>query len=162
MLPIASILIAAWAQAASDAWPSASRYLAEHPPLYKGIVRSSRYLTMRDGVKIAIDVNLPQGLKAGEKIPAILHQTRYYRSYDVGWRIRFLTRRWPSLTKAFVPRGYAWIDMDVRGTGASFGHWPYAWSPDEIRDGGEVVEWIVDQPWSNGKVGGTGVSYDGG
>jgi len=117
---------------------------------------------MRDGVKIAIDVNLPKGLTPGERIPAILHQTRYYRSHDVGWRIRFLTRHWPSLTKVFVPRGYAWIDMDVRGTGASFGRWPYAWSPDEIRDGAEVVEWIVHQPWSNGKVGATGASYDGG
>src|SRR6516225_1269742 len=115
------VLIAGRARAAIDAWPPASQYLAEHPPLYKGIVRSSRYLTMRDGVKIAIDVNLPKGLKPGEKIPAILHQTRYYRSYDVGWRIRFLTRNWPSLRKVFVPRGYAWIDMDVRGTGASFG-----------------------------------------
>ena len=149
----------AWA--GDDAWPPASQYLAQHPPLYTGIVRTSRYLTMRDGVKIAIDVNLPQGLKPGEKIPAILHQTRYYRSYDVGWRIRFLTRNWPSLRKVFVPRGYAWIDMDVRGTGASFGRWPYSWSPDEIRDGAEVVEWIVRQPWSNQRVGATGVSYDG-
>jgi putative CocE/NonD family hydrolase len=117
---------------------------------------------MRDGVRIAIDVNLPKGLKPGEKLPAILHQTRYYRSHDVGWRIRFLTRNWPSPTKVFARRGYAWIDMDVRGTGASFGRWPYPWSPNEIRDGAEVVEWIVHQPWSNGKVGASGVSYDGG
>jgi uncharacterized protein len=149
------------ARAGDDAWPPASQYLAKHPPLYTGIVRNSCYLTMRDGVKIAIDVNLPKGLKPGEKIPAILHQTRYYRSYDVGWRIRFLTRNWPSLRKTFVSRGYAWIDMDVRGTGASFGRWPYSWSPDEIRDGAEVVEWIVHQPWSNQRVGATGVSYDG-
>ena len=160
VLTLACITLTAWA--GDDAWPPASQYLAQHPPVYTGIVRTSRYLTMRDGVKIAIDVNLPQGLKPGEKIPAILHQTRYYRSYDVGWRIRFLTRNWPSLRKVFVPRGYAWIDMDVRGTGASFGRWPYTWSPDEIRDGAEVVEWIVRQPWSNQRVGATGVSYDGG
>ena len=160
VLALACITLAA--RAGDDAWPPASQYLVEHPPLYHGIVRTSRYLTMRDGVKIAIDVNLPEGLKRGEKIPAILHQTRYYRSYDVGWRIRFLTRNWPSLRKVFVPRGYAWIDVDVRGTGASFGRWPYSWSPDEIRDGAEVVDWIVRQPWSNGRVGTTGVSYDGG
>lgn len=152
----------AFALPASDAWPPAAKYLASRPATYRGIVRTSQYLTVRDGVKIAIDLNLPLGLKPGEKIPAILHQTRYYRSHDVGWRIRFLTRNWPSLPKVFVPRGYAWIDMDVRGTGASFGHWPYPWSPDEIRDGSEVVEWIVHQPWSNGKVGATGLSYDGG
>ncbi len=162
VLLVASSAITARAQSGSDAWPPASLYLAEHPARYEDVVRSSRYLTMRDGVKIAIDVSLPKGMKPGEKLPAILHQTRYYRSHDVGWRIRFFTRNWPSPTKVFVPRGYAWVDVDVRGTGASFGRWPYAWSPDEIRDGAEVVEWIVHQPWSSGKVGATGLSYDGG
>src|SRR5205823_10180926 len=71
-------------------------------------------------------------------------------------------RHWPSAEKIFVPRGYAWVSVDVRGTGASFGRWAYSWSPDEIRDGAEVVDWIVRQPWSNGRVGSMGISYDGG
>jgi len=117
---------------------------------------------MRDGVKIAIDLNLPKGLKEDEKIPTIIRQTRYYRSHELGPLLRFLTRNWPSSEKVFVPRGYAWINVDVRGTGASFGHWAYSWSPDEIRDGAEIVNWIVSQPWSDGKVGTMGISYDGG
>ena len=40
---------------------------------------------MHDGVKIAIDLSLPADLKDGERIPAILRQTRYFRSYDIGW-----------------------------------------------------------------------------
>jgi len=124
--------------------------------------RSSFYLTMRDGVKIAVDLNLPPGLKAGDKIPALVRQTRYYRSFDLGWRLRFFTRKWPSQRKLFLAHGYAWVDVDVRGTGASFGRWVYPWSPDEVRDGAEVVDWIVRQPWSNGKVGAIGSSYDGG
>jgi putative CocE/NonD family hydrolase len=32
---------------------------------------------------------------------------------------------------------------------------------DEVMDGGEVVDWIIAQPWSNGKVGSIGVSYAG-
>ena len=124
--------------------------------------RSSFYLTMRDGVRIAVDLSLPQSLKTGDKIPALLHQTRYYRSFDLGWKLRFLTRNWPSQRRLFLSQGYAWLDLDVRGTGASFGRWLYPWSPDEIRDGAEVVDWIIRQPWSNGKVGSIGASYDGG
>ena len=127
-----------------------------------GASRSSFYLRMRDGVKIAVDLNLPQGLKSSDRIPALVRQTRYYRSFDLGWKLQFLTRNWPSPKKLFLAQGYAWLDVDVRGTGASFGHWIYPWSPDEIRDGAEIVDWIVRQPWSNGKVGAIGASYDGG
>jgi hypothetical protein len=70
---------------ASDGWQPADQYFAQHPATYKGIFSSSRYLTMRDGVKIAVDLSLPAGLKDGERIPAILRQTRYFRSLDIGW-----------------------------------------------------------------------------
>src|SRR5204862_329719 len=46
-------------------------------------------------------------------------------------------------------------------TGASFGVWRVPFSQDEIKDYGEVVNWIIKQPWSNGKVGATGNSYEG-
>jgi predicted acyl esterase len=45
----------------------------------RGRVRSSEYVTMRDGVKIAIDVTLPADIGPGEKVPTILEQTRYHR-----------------------------------------------------------------------------------
>jgi uncharacterized protein len=127
-----------------------------------GATRTSFYLTMRDGCRIAVDLNLPQDFKPGDRIPALLRQTRYYRSFDLGWKLQFLTRNWPFQRKLFLARGYAWLDVDVRGTGASFGSWMYPWSPDEIRDGAEIVDWIVRQPWSNGRVGAIGTSYDGG
>jgi uncharacterized protein len=130
-------------------------------PLRDGTTRSSFYLTMRDGVRIAVDLNLPQDFKPGDRIPALVRQTRYYRSFDLGWKLQFLTRKWPSQRKVFLAHGYAWLDVDVRGTGASFGRWMYPWSPDEIRDGAEVVNWIVRQPWSNGRVGAIGTSYEG-
>ena len=43
----------------------------------------SLYVTMRDGVKIAIDVWLPEGLREGEKIPTIMRATRYWRAADI-------------------------------------------------------------------------------
>src|SRR5215475_1507404 len=149
---------------ASDEWEPTSRYLAQHPATYKSISFTSRYLTMRDGVKIAVDLTLPAGLKDGERIPTILRQTRYFRSFDVGWPLSWLAADRRSVDRKrrlLVTHGYAWVDVDVRGTGASFGHWPYAWAPDEVRDGLEIVNWIVSQPWSNGKVGAHGVSYEG-
>ena len=122
---------------------------------------SSQYLTMRDGVRIAMDVYLPKGLKPGEKLPTILEQTRYGRRFDFRPPFRWFLNNTPHYAELFVTHGYAWVKLDVRGSGASFGNVAYPWSVDEIKDGGEVVDWIIRQPWSDGKVGSTGVSYMG-
>jgi uncharacterized protein len=61
----------------------------------------------------------------------------------------------------FVPRGYAVVVVDVRGTGASFGTRDSFRSPRERADSREIVDWIVAQPWSNGVIGATGISYVG-
>ena len=58
----------------------------------------------------------------------------------------------------FVPRGYAVVIVDVRGTGASFGTRDSFRSPKEREDSREITDWVVAQPWSNGRVGATGVS----
>jgi len=58
-------------------------------------------------------------------------------------------------------QGYAELLVDARGSGASFGSRRIEWSPEEITDYGEIVDWMVEQPWSNGRVGAFGVSYDG-
>jgi len=129
--------------------------------------RTSQYLTMRDGVKIAVDLYLPADLKPGQTIPTILHQTRYWRAIEYRWLVSVFKDDGPrgligSYAKRFLQQGYAWVDVDVRGSGASFGTRPIAWSPAEIKDGAEIVNWIIAQPWSNGKVGAMGISYSGG
>jgi putative CocE/NonD family hydrolase len=131
------------------------------PLLYAGLERSSFHLSMRDGVRIAVDLYLPAGLEPGAKLPAIVWQTRYWRSFALRWPFRWLADEPLDPIPAFVRRGYAWISVDARGSGASFGWRPYPWSPDEVRDGAEIVDWIVAQPWSNGRVGSFGTSYDG-
>jgi putative CocE/NonD family hydrolase len=130
-------------------------------PTYGGVERTSRYLTMRDGVRIAIDLYLPEGLPEGERIPAILWQTRYWRAYQLRWPFRLFADRTMEPVSEFVRRGYAWVSVDARGSGASFGHRPHPWSADETRDGAEIVDWILAQPWSSGKVGSYGTSYMG-
>src|SRR5689334_13390246 len=70
--------------------PGAGEMRESSPGRYQGYSRlahravkcSSFYLPMRDGVRLAIDLYLPVGLKPGEKLPAILEQTRYGRRFD--------------------------------------------------------------------------------
>jgi hypothetical protein len=121
---------------------------------------------MRDGVKIAVDLYLPAGLEPGQTVPTILHQTRYWRAIEYRWLVSAFKEDGPrgligTYAKRFLQHGYAWVDVDVRGSGASFGTRPVAYSPEEIKDGPEVVDWIIAQPWSNGKVGAMGISYSG-
>jgi len=159
-------------QAQSKSAPGASsekvsrvgQYDGYAPALYDDIETTSFYLTMRDGVKIAMDLHLPTGLKEGERIPTILFQTRYVRSFEHRWPFSlFMDENMETgdTIKLFVPRGYAWVQVDVRGSGASFGTRPFPWAPDEVKDGAEIVDWIIEQPWSDGKVGSLGWSYTG-
>lgn len=130
-------------------------------PRFGGVVRTSRYVKLRDGVRLAIDIYLPEGLRSGERMPTILEQTRYRRSYEFQPDVRAAADQPPARVKEFVTRGYAYVIVDVRGSGASFGSRRAELGPQEVRDGSEVVDWIISQPWSDGKVGATGVSYVG-
>jgi hypothetical protein len=126
--------------------------------------RSSHYLDMRDGVRIAADLFLPEG--AAGRVPTIIRQTRYLRTLAPRPPFAFarpgrLFDLYDRTRRVFLAAGYAWLDVDVRGSGASTGTQPYPWSMPEIRDGAEIASWIVAQPWSSGKIGSLGISYDG-
>jgi predicted acyl esterase len=58
----------------------------------------------------------------------------------------------------WVPDGYACVRVDARGTGRSPGYLDH-FSPREILDLYECIEWAGTEPWSNGRVGLSGVSY---
>jgi predicted acyl esterase len=58
----------------------------------------------------------------------------------------------------WVPHGYACVRFDSRGCGTSPGFIDH-FSPRETRDLYECIEWAAAQPWSNGKVGLSGISY---
>jgi hypothetical protein len=127
---------------------------------------TAQYVTMRDSVLIAIDVWLPPTLGSGERIPTVVNSTRYVRATQPGPLARWLTRLQRGSDadreiEAFNAAGYAVVKVDARGSGASTGTRSIEWSPDEVEDYGQVVDWIVAQPWSNGRVGGFGVSYEG-
>lgn len=143
------------------------------PPAYERAagrgapVRRSLLVPMRDGVRLAVDLILPGDLAPGERIPALLHQGRYWRSVSLRGPARVMfdaVARHGQLgpfKDRFVRSGYAWLDVDTRGSGASFGTRLWDFSPEEIEDGADLVDWIVRQPWSDGRVAGVGVSYSG-
>ena len=60
----------------------------------------------------------------------------------------------------FLAAGYAVVAVDVRGTGASFGSWRAPWQPEERADSQEIIDWIVNQPWSSQQVDATAHSPD--
>jgi putative CocE/NonD family hydrolase len=124
--------------------------LSPDGPYEVGPVRSL-YVPMRDGIRIAVDVALPEGLPEGQRVPTILPMTRYWRSWEGDGP--------NDLQRFFASHGYAVVWGDSRGTGASFGVWPHHRARDETLDFSEVMDWIVNQPWSDGTIGGWGSSY---
>lgn len=137
------------------------------PADYEGVVRTSHYVAARDGVRLAVDLILPRDLPAGARLPALLYQGRYWRSVSLRGPARVLYDapgrhgQLGAFKVWFVERGYAWLDVDTRGSGASFGFRLWDFSPEEIVDGADLADWIVRQPWSDGRVAGVGVSYSG-
>jgi len=104
---------------------------------------------MRDGVKLATDVYLPDG--DGQR-PTILIRTPYGKDGAKG------------MAEEANPRGYALVIQDFRGRFDSAGKdYPVfvhgGWT--EHQDGYDTVEWIAQQSWSDGKVGGFGISAPG-
>ncbi|MFD9826027.1 CocE/NonD family hydrolase [Tsukamurella tyrosinosolvens] len=62
--------------------------------------------------------------------------------------------------RKLVQNGYTQVVVDVRGTGNSQGVWQ-VFAQREQQDTVEVLDWVRGQPWTNGRMGMTGVSYSG-
>ncbi len=132
-------------------------------PPYRAVRVESVYVPMRDGTRIAADVIRPKDAPADLRLPTILIMARYWRSFALRGlappnRAPMAPR--PPFADFLVARGYAVVVVDSRGSGASTGSTPYPYNEDEIADYGEVVDWITRQPWSDGGVGSTGISYE--
>ncbi len=126
-------------------------------PEFDGFDTRSVYVPMPDGVRLAVEVHLPRGLEPGRSLPTLLFRTRYWREVEV-------VEGEPPVNPFvafFTSYGYAIVRADVRGTGASFGTMRHEWQPEDTEDAYHLVDWIISQPWSNGKVGAYGISYPG-
>ncbi len=100
---------------------------------------------MRDGVELVSDVFLPNG---SGRWPTILVRTPYNRRGEG-----------VSGYKMFTSHGYAVLLQDVRGRYDSEGE--FGSIAQEGADGSDTLDWIAEQPWSNGRVGMAGASYPG-
>ena len=132
-------------------------------PLYRGYTNFSLYISMRDNIKIATEVWLPKNLPANKKIPTMFVQTRYWRAITIRKPFSWFRKEPfdPKSVKIMTSHGYAVVCVDVRGCGASQGTRFYPFSEEEVKDGKEVIDWIISQQWSNGKVVTYGNSYTG-
>jgi len=136
-----------------------SRYLAGRPVEHRVGAPRSVYVTAADGCRLAVDVILPDG-DPSKRWPTVLILTPYVRRFELtaGSNVEPSPNTW-KYRDMFVPRGYALVVVDARGTGASFGTRDSFRSPRERGDYKDIADWIVAQKWSDGRIGATGISY---
>jgi putative CocE/NonD family hydrolase len=120
---------------------------------------SSHYVQMEDGVKLAVDVYIPSS-PAGEKLPTLVQFERYWRSSVYPKEKDSLPKLY-GRSKYFSDNGYVIVVVDTRGSGASFGTRISEYSTQEVMDASKVIDWIISQSWSNGRIGSYGTSYTG-
>ena len=116
---------------------------------------------MRDGARLMADVFRPQGT---ERVPALINLGPYQK--DKLWVTPDTLEEkhnpymnWETVNPLWwVPRGYAAVRVDGRGSGKSPGQCE-PWSLAEAVDFYDAIEWAAAQPWCNGKVGLIGISY---
>ena len=101
-------------------------------------------IPMPDGTTLYGDLFLPAG---GGAFPTLLQRTPYNKESPT------------SLAFRAAGEGYAVLVQDTRGRWNSGGDF-HAFR-DERADGRDTCAWIVDQPWSNGRIGMWGQSYVG-
>lgn len=122
------------------------------PPIAKGdhMRLHGVMVPMRDGARMATDVYLPVrgGKVADEKFPTILKITPYNRESPAN---QIQAQYW-------VSQGYAAVFQDMRSRYGSDGAWTQHAAYG--KDGYDTVEWIARQPWSNGKIGTYGGSFE--
>lgn len=125
----------------------AAKLLGLRPSMCEVDVHRRVPITMSDGVVLMGDHYRP---KIDDPLPTILIRTPYKRRGMAGVVAGFLPMR-------FAERGYHVFVQDVRGRGDSAGRFePYV---HEATDGDATINWIAQQPWSDGAVGMWGPSY---
>jgi predicted acyl esterase len=127
-----------------------------------------------DGLELRADVFRPDG---EGRFPAVMCYGPYGKGlafqdgYPDQWRI--LTTKHPDVLdgssnvyqnweavdpERWVPDGYACVRVDSRGAGRSPGFLD-PWSRRETQDIYDCIEWVAAQPWCNGRIGLSGISY---
>ena len=118
-------------------------------------------IRMRDGAVLYADVFRP---RENGKFPAIINISAYQK--DKVWvpphdleEMANPHMTWETVNPLWwVPRGYACVRVDTRGSGKSPGlSDPGGWQ--ETLDFYDSIEWTARQKWCSGNVGTAGISY---
>ena len=152
---LAGIAVAGPSAGAED--PDYKTTKGQTKPVYKESVTEEYRVPTKHGIIYGVVVR--PVVPAGKKVPVILT----YSPYNV------LTRPIGAAPQVnvgdavqdyFVPRGYARALFDLVGTRESSGCYDHG-GVRERETGAAVVEFLAKQPWSSGKIGMIGGSYDG-
>lgn len=132
--------------------------------LFTERVLESRYVTVRDGTRLAVDIFRPaEGGKAADgRFPVVWMHTPYRRARILpdGERVSILAGSDTDLLP-LTDYGYVVAVVDTRGRGASFGARRGFLDRTEAQDAYDMTEWFAAQPWSDGNIGIAGCSYNG-
>lgn len=137
-----------------------------------GVAAPDQFVTMSDGIEIAVNVRPPDNYIAGQEYPTVFEMSGYdggsaedgTLSKDIANQTgaTFLPLQEDSrqLTRMFNG-DYFTVHASARGTGCSGGEFDL-FSYRAALDGKEIIDdWIAEQPWSNGDVAIMGHSYGG-
>ena len=165
-LVLSGFLPALWGPScvATERISTLGRYEGYSEAVYDGWTRSSQYVTVRDGTRIAIDIFRPtkEGVLHQDLLPVIWEHRRYQRaSVDENGNVHSQLDRQNHPMRTVVPHGYIFAVAAVRGSGASFGTRVDPMPPQESLDAYDVTEWLAARPWCSGAVGMYGISYSG-
>ncbi|HET8932834.1 MAG TPA: CocE/NonD family hydrolase [Polyangiales bacterium] len=120
-------------------------------------------VTLRDGTVIYLDVLTPPNHT--DKLPAIVAWSPYGKTLPTNGPTSVPPEWFSGIAKFEGPdaafwicHDYAIVNVDVRGAFKSGGDLQVFGEVD-AGDGYDVIEWIAEQPWSNGSVGMHGASW---
>jgi len=135
---------------------ASTAFAVEPPsPATYGVRMERVWILMKDGVRLAATLYMPDGAKPGEKFPAVLDYLPYRKDDSTA------AGDYPK-NAYFARRGYVGARVDIRGFGASEGRpTDREYSEQEQIDGEQVIHWLATQSWSNGRVGMYGISWGG-
>ena len=123
------------------------------PPKRPFRVVENEWVTLKDGTRLAARIWIPDGAETSP-VPVVWEYLPYRkrdseRRRDTGW------------AEMFVPYGFAFVRVDIRGSGDSDGVLLGEYLQQEQDDALEVIDWLARRPWSNGAVGMRGISWGG-
>jgi uncharacterized protein len=136
---------------------------------------SESWITSTDGVTLHADVLRPKGATNAVKTPVIISIGPYFNhsgqtgpagpaegtNYDPVGPNAGPSERFQDFVEGsgLLRKGYSFVMVDLRGFGGSNGCLDWS-GPGEQGDVVSAVKWAASQPWSTGKVGMYGKSYD--